>query len=111
MSVKNSNISHSAGDVSATAVVGAFDQTVKPAGFSDYVNKHATASDNKLVNGKRCTLRDLDYKNVALLQSCLSELGHILPRHKIGWGIKQHRKFVREVKKARQLGLLPFSLY
>ncbi|ATY93470.1 30S ribosomal protein S18 [Candidatus Hodgkinia cicadicola] len=54
---------------------------------------------------------DLDYKNVALLQCYLSELGHILPRTKTKLKIRQHRKLTKEIKKARQLGLLPFSLY
>ncbi|XXN19768.1 MAG: 30S ribosomal protein S18 [Candidatus Hodgkinia cicadicola] len=56
-------------------------------------------------------LENLSFKNVILLQSCLTELGHILPRTRTGLSVRQHRKLVKEVKRARQLGLLPFSLY
>ncbi|XXM93666.1 30S ribosomal protein S18 [Candidatus Hodgkinia cicadicola] len=57
------------------------------------------------------SVEELDYKNVALLQTYLSELGHVLPRLRTGLNNKQHRKLVKEVKKCRQLGLLAFSLY
>lgn len=92
------------------------DLGVKPADFSDYLDRRA--SGVKLINSGSsavCSavvdLNDLDYKDVALLQSYLSELGHILPRVETGLSSKQHRKLIREVKKSRCLGLLPFSLY
>ncbi|AHL31044.1 MAG: 30S ribosomal protein S18 [Candidatus Hodgkinia cicadicola] len=80
--------------------------------------KSADFGNVKLVNGASSAvcaasvdLNDLDYKDVALLQSYLSELGHILPRVETGLSPKQHRKLIKEVKKSRYLGLLPFSLY
>ncbi|AUG91441.1 30S ribosomal protein S18 [Candidatus Hodgkinia cicadicola] len=73
--------------------------------------KSADFSDSNALSAASVDLNDLDYKDVALLQSYLSELGHILPRAETGLSSKQHRKLIKEVKKSRYLGLLPFSLY
>ncbi|AUG33918.1 30S ribosomal protein S18 [Candidatus Hodgkinia cicadicola] len=68
-------------------------------------------SDSNAVCSAAVDLNGLDYKDVALVQSYLRELGHILPGAETGLSCKQHRKLVKEVKKSRHLGLLPFSLY
>ncbi|AUG33804.1 30S ribosomal protein S18 [Candidatus Hodgkinia cicadicola] len=88
------------------------DLGVKPTDFSDYLDRRARGvSDSNGICSAAVDLNGLDYKDVALLQSYLSELGHILPRAETGLSSKQHRKLVKEVKKSRYLGLLPFSLY
>ncbi|WGS83371.1 MAG: 30S ribosomal protein S18 [Candidatus Hodgkinia cicadicola] len=89
--------------------------------FDFYVNKLSEPeADGDDSDGEEFELRsfdtgvsveELDYKNVALLQTYLSELGHVLPRLRTGLNNKQHHKLVKEVKKCRQLGLLAFSLY
>ncbi len=76
----------------------------KPTDFSECVNKHHIK-----LTAAGIDLNNLDYKNVALLQLHLSEFGCILPRAETGLSVKQQRKLVREVKRSRQLGLLPFS--
>lgn len=84
------------------------DLGVKPADFSDV--KLINSDPNALCSAD-VDLNALDYKDVALLQSYLSELGHMLSRAETGLSSKQHRKLIKEVKKSRHLGLLPFSLY
>ncbi|XXM90165.1 30S ribosomal protein S18 [Candidatus Hodgkinia cicadicola] len=76
-------------------------------------NEDASTND-KLINDETDIISPLsatDYKDVSSLWSYLSELGHILPRVKTGLSSRRHRKLVKEIKKARYLGLLPFSLY
>ncbi|AUG34103.1 30S ribosomal protein S18 [Candidatus Hodgkinia cicadicola] len=88
------------------------DLGVKPADFNAYLDRRASGvSGSSAARSAVVDLNGLDYKDVALLQSYLSELGHILPRVETGLSSKQHRKLVKEVKKSRYLGLLPFSLY
>ncbi|XXN13647.1 MAG: 30S ribosomal protein S18 [Candidatus Hodgkinia cicadicola] len=92
------------------------DLGVKSADFSDYLDNRASGvklinSDSNALCSADVDLNDLDYKDVALLQAYLSELGHILPRVETGLSSKQHRKLMKEVKKSRHLGLLPFSLH
>lgn len=56
-----------------------------------------------------CTGKDLDYKDVETLSKFISEGGKILPRKATGTCAKHQRIVAREVKKARQIGLLPFK--
>ncbi|XXN13811.1 MAG: 30S ribosomal protein S18 [Candidatus Hodgkinia cicadicola] len=89
------------------------DKKVKPSDFEEYVSNWT--ADNfgayKDASNNKVSLNSIDYKNTSLLQSYLSELGHVMPRSKTSLSVKQHRKLVKEVKKARRLALLPFSLY
>ncbi len=50
---------------------------------------------------------ELDYKNLAFLQKCLTERGKILSRRLISGTAKQQRLLSIAVKRARFLGLLP----
>ncbi len=50
----------------------------------------------------------VDFKDVQLLKFFVSERGKILPRRITGVTAKQQRCVAQAVKRARQLGLLPF---
>ncbi len=48
------------------------------------------------------------YKNVDVLKGKLTERGKILPRRVTGVCAKHQRKLATEVKRARQIALVPF---
>lgn len=51
----------------------------------------------------------IDYKNIDLLQSFLSDQGKIMPRRSTNLTVKQQRQLSKSVKRARILNLLPFG--
>lgn len=51
----------------------------------------------------------IDYKDVDLLKKFISERGKILPRRVTGTSAKWQRKLTVAIKRARIMGLLPFS--
>lgn len=51
----------------------------------------------------------IDYKNIDLLQSFLSNQGKIMPRRSTNLTLKQQRQFSKAVKRARILNLLSFE--
>lgn len=50
----------------------------------------------------------IDYKNIDLLHSFLSDQGKIMPRRSTNLTLKQQRQLARSVKRARILNLLAF---
>jgi small subunit ribosomal protein S18 len=50
-----------------------------------------------------------DFKNVDILRRFLSETGKILPRRRTGLSAREQRKLARTIKRARIMGLLPFT--
>lgn len=50
----------------------------------------------------------IDYKDLELLRKFITERGKMLPRRITGVTARQQRDLTREIKKARQLALLPF---
>ncbi len=50
----------------------------------------------------------LDYKNTDLLRKFLAESGKIEPRRQTGTCCKHQRLLTTEIKKARNIALLPF---
>lgn len=50
----------------------------------------------------------IDYKNVGLLRRFVSERGKILPRRTTGTSAKYQRPLATAIKRAREIGLLPF---
>ncbi len=52
---------------------------------------------------------EIDYKQPELLRRFLSEWGRIQPRRKTGTCAKHQRKLSLAIKRARHLGLLPFT--
>jgi small subunit ribosomal protein S18 len=53
-------------------------------------------------------LDKLDYKNIALLQRFITERGKIRSRRVTGLSRRDQSKMARAVKRARELGLLPY---
>jgi len=51
----------------------------------------------------------VDYKRPDVLRRFLTESGKILPRRITGTSAKNQRKLVREIKRARYLGMLPMG--
>jgi len=51
----------------------------------------------------------IDYKHPEVLRRFVTEQGKILPRRITGTSAKNQRRLVREIKKARTIGLLPFG--
>ncbi len=56
-----------------------------------------------------CTGKDINYKNVEILKKYINERGKILPRRVTGACAKHQRYIAGEIKKARIIGLLPFT--
>ena len=56
-----------------------------------------------------CTGKDIDYKNVEILRKYINEKGKILPRRVTGACAKHQRYIASQVKRARAIGLLPFT--
>jgi small subunit ribosomal protein S18 len=50
----------------------------------------------------------IDYKNVSLLRRFVSERGKILPRRTTGTSARYQRMLATAIKRAREIGLLPF---
>jgi small subunit ribosomal protein S18 len=51
----------------------------------------------------------IDYKEVDLLKKFISERGKILPRRVTGTSARWQRKLTVAIKRARIMGLLPFT--
>jgi len=51
----------------------------------------------------------IDYKDVDRLKKLISDRGRIEPRRKTGLTAKDQRKIAREIKRARQIALLPYT--
>ena len=52
----------------------------------------------------------IDYKDVNTLKSFISERGKILPRRVTGTCAQHQREVAREIKKARQIAILPYQV-
>ena len=52
---------------------------------------------------------NIDYKNVKLLQAFLTKYGKIRPRRKTRITPQQQRLVAKSIRKARAVGLLPFT--
>ena len=57
----------------------------------------------------RISEKDIDYKNVDLLRTCISEQGKILSRKVTNFDAKTQRNITRSIKRARILGLIHFT--
>lgn len=74
--------------------------------------------DQKGGRGSRRRLQDyflqnkgteIDYKNAELMRRFLSPEGKILPGRRTGLTSKNQRKITKAIKRARAVGLLPFT--
>ncbi|MCD6270335.1 30S ribosomal protein S18 [bacterium] len=54
-------------------------------------------------------IEDIDFKNTQLLSRFISAMGKIRPRKKTGLCANHQRKLARAIKRARFLGLMPYS--
>lgn len=52
----------------------------------------------------------IQYKNIELLSTFITDHGKILPRRKTNLTVKQQKELKKAVKRARVLSLLPFVL-
>jgi small subunit ribosomal protein S18 len=52
----------------------------------------------------------VDYKNVALLRTFITERAKIMPRRSSGTCAKHQRKLTTAIRRARVLALLPFTI-
>jgi len=52
----------------------------------------------------------IDYKDVRLLQRYISERGKIVPSRITAVSAKKQRELARAIKRARNIGLLPFII-
>lgn len=54
-------------------------------------------------------IKEIDFKDVELLQKFMFSLGKIKPKKRTGACSKHQRKLAKAIKRARVLGLLPFT--
>jgi len=52
----------------------------------------------------------IDYKDIRLLQRYISERGKIVPSRITSVGAKNKRRLAQAIKRARFIGLLPYSV-
>ncbi len=56
-----------------------------------------------------CTGKQINYKDVEILKKYINEKGKILPRRVTGACAKHQRFIAEQIKKARAIGLLPYT--
>ncbi len=56
-----------------------------------------------------CTGKTINYKDVEILKKYINEKGKILPRRVTGACAKHQRFIAEQIKKARAIGLLPYT--
>lgn len=54
-------------------------------------------------------VKEIDYKDEAVLRKFISSYGKIVPRRRSGVCTKHQRKLALAIKRARILGILPFT--
>ena len=54
-------------------------------------------------------ITEINYKDVKLLRRFITDQGKIMPRRVTGTSAKMHRKVVREIKRARNIALMPYT--
>ena len=56
-----------------------------------------------------CAGKDVDYKDVVIINKYLNEKGKILPRRMTGACAKHQRHIAQQIKRARYMALLPYT--
>lgn len=54
-------------------------------------------------------IQEIDYKDVSVLKSYITESGKIVPSRITGTNAKYQRQLARAIKRARYLALLPYT--
>jgi small subunit ribosomal protein S18 len=67
------------------------------------------APRKKLVRESAKGVKYVDYKDVDELRRCMSPNGKIYGRKRLGVNAQEQRMISQAIKRARQLGLLPFT--
>ena len=57
-----------------------------------------------------CSGKEVNYKDVETLSKLINERGKILPRRVTGACAKAQRQITKAVKRARQIGVLPYTM-
>jgi len=57
----------------------------------------------------RNQIKQIDYKDVQLLQRYVSGYQKIVPRKRSGVCLKHQRKLSKAIKRARHMGLMPYT--
>tara|TARA_Y100001970_G_scaffold56652_1_gene71737 strand:+ start:5339 stop:5590 length:252 start_codon:yes stop_codon:yes gene_type:complete len=73
---------------------------------NDKRSKQPRKKPSKLLEGNT----DINYKNVELLQNFITERKKIAPRRMTGNTASQQRIISREIKKARYMALIPYTV-
>lgn len=63
----------------------------------------------KIEDSSVISVFDIDYKNVSILKKFIGAREKIMSRKDSGLSAKKQRKLQAEIKKARIMGLLPFT--
>ena len=56
-----------------------------------------------------CAGKDVDYKDVQIISKYINEQGKILPRRMTGACAMHQRYIAKQIKRARQIALIPFT--
>ena len=67
-----------------------------------------SSKKKKFCRFKKSGIKYIDYKDPSFLKQFINDQGKILPRRITGTSLKFQRKVSTAVKRARQLGLLPY---
>ena len=70
--------------------------------------KTRRSSETTRYRGVQVKLDEIDYKNVGLLQRVTSAQGKLFSRKRTGLSAEAQRKVSLALKRARQMGLMPF---
>lgn len=73
------------------------------------VRKQRTGKRRKVCFFTANKITYIDYKDVDLLKRFISERGKILPRRVTGTSAKYQRQLTTAIKRARHIGLLPYT--
>ncbi len=75
--------------------------------------KKTTRTQRKIKKNTECYFTQTgttpDYKEVIVLRRFVSDRGKIVPQKYSGVASKYQRKLAREIKKARYMGLIPYT--
>ncbi len=65
--------------------------------------------EKKFCRFKKSGIKYIDYKDPVFLKQFINDQGKILPRRITGTSLKYQKKVSQAIKRARHLGLLPYS--
>ena len=67
------------------------------------------SKQKKFCRFKKSGIKYIDYKDPIFLKQFINDQGKILPRRITGTSLKYQKKVAQAIKRARHLGLLPYS--